>query len=70
MQVGTVVFVFQLPHSEQIAAAAARKVVVVHRGEKFLNIMVRKVDAECLLYTVRTLLGKDTKPKDDAEKKV
>ena len=62
MKVGTAVFVFELPHSEHIAAAAARKVVVVHRGEKLLNIMVRKVDAESLLFTVRTILGKDTNP--------
>ena len=62
MGVGTVVFVIQLPHSEHIAAAAARKVVVVHRGERMLNIMLRKVDAESLLFTVRTILGMDTNP--------
>ena len=63
MTVGTVVFVFQIPHGEHIAASAARKVVVVHRGEKLMNVMVRKVDAESLLFTVRTLLGKDTRPR-------
>jgi len=63
MKVGTVVFVFQIPHGEHIAASAARKVVVVHRGEKLMNVMVRKVDAESLLFTVRTLLGKDTRPR-------
>ena len=63
MGVGTCIFVIQLPHGPTVSAAAARKVVVVWRGQKFLNIMVRKQDAESLLFTVRRLLGKETRPR-------
>jgi hypothetical protein len=70
MGVGTVVVVVQLPHSENITAAAARKVITIHRGERLLNIMVRKVDAESLLYTVRTILGIKTQPRDEYQKKL
>ena len=55
---------FELPHDPtDVASAAARKVVVVWRGEKFLNIMVRKQDAESLLFVVRRLMGIATKPR-------
>ena len=63
MGVGTCIFVITLPHGPNVAAAAARKVLVVWRGQKFLNIMVRKQDAESLLFTVRRLLGKETRPR-------
>ena len=63
ISIGSCVFVFELPHADDVAAAAARKAVVVWRGEKFLNIMVRKQDAESLLFVVRRLLGIKSRPR-------
>ena len=62
ISIGSCVFVFDLPHADNVAAAAARKTVVVWRGEKYLNIMVRKQDAESLLFVVRRLLGISSRP--------
>ena len=73
ISIGSCVFVFDLPHADNVAAAAARKTVVVWRGEKYLNIMVRKQDAESLLFVVRRLLGISSRPRQafrDAQDKL
>jgi 16S rRNA C967 or C1407 C5-methylase (RsmB/RsmF family) len=73
ISIGSCVFVFELPHADDVASAAARKTVVVWRGEKYLNIMVRKQDAESLLFVVRRLLGIESKPRQgfhDAQDKL